>query len=153
VVQYEDPADTGEVLSGLLPVECLERPQASCKPTAILDSVVAGSRSWEAAYWSPDGRRLATVDYSACATDFHETKLWIYDLETQGSHLVGDYPNQCLEPGPGPWTADGSRFMLIDYGTSDDYRIWLASVATGSLTRVAASSGGIIGVTGFFQVP
>ena len=151
IVEYPDPQTPEQEIFALLPVECLENPQAGCEPTPQPNLVNDNSDTvWEYFYWSPNGDKIVLTQVD-CLSNIHETNLWTYDLVSQTIKQIGRYPGRCLYPRS--WTSDGEHLLLIDSDPSDDWKVWLVSTETGELQRVASSFKNIIEVVGLIQVP
>jgi hypothetical protein len=150
---YVDSNNSLNSGTAILPVDCLENPEQSICLPEFIDTVPTGSGldTWGAkVYWAPDGETILFIN-ELCPQSW-ETNLWIYDIEQKQSKLLATYPD-CIYKAPGPWTADGEHFLIVDENPSDNQTIWLVSSVTGQMQRVAANVAEIVDVVGLFRVP
>jgi hypothetical protein len=151
IITQENPAKPGRLIFAILPVDCLEQPnQQGCVPK-ILEGAeqLMGASLYQEIAWLPDGSKLLILNADR---DPWQTTIWLYDMDEDTARKLTTSPG-VMHLGPGPWTADGEHFLLIDSATPSDNKIRLVSVVTGGMQRVGAALPGIVYVAGLFQVP
>jgi hypothetical protein len=137
----------------ILPFACIENPfEDICTPRPVRypsSEDVNFYSLFRDILWFPDGSKILFVQGSQ---DPWKTIFWIYDLNTDNSYLLGYYPD-VIDPSRIAWVDDGEHFLVVDDNNPADQKVWLVSVTTGQMTRIASNMSGICNVVGVFQVP